>query len=119
LLSRLGSGAFDIALSVSLVFEYEDALLRHAPASYLNERDIRDLVDYLCDIAIRQEIFYLWRPFLEDPGDDMVLELAVAAGCGTIVTHNVRDFRGADKLGVQILTPGKFLQDLRGEKWVH
>jgi hypothetical protein len=48
----------------------------------------------------------------------MVLELAVAAGCEAIVTHNVRDFTGAETLGVRILTPGKFLQELRGQSWV-
>nr|WP_276569026.1 PIN domain-containing protein [Thiocapsa imhoffii] len=39
-----------------------------------------------------QEIHYRWRPALADPDDDFVLELAVAAGCRYIVTHNLRDF---------------------------
>ena len=119
LISRLGSGAFEIAISVSLVLEYEAALLRHAAVPHLSEKDIRDFVDYVCEGAIHQEIFFLWRPFLRDPGDDFVLELAVAAGCEAIVTHNVRDFRGADKWNVRVLPPGAFLQDLGGEKWVH
>ncbi|SRR6266540_1409780 len=118
LIARLGTGAFEVAVSVSLVLEYEGALLRHLPASPLDEKDVRVLIDYICEVAIRQEIFFLWRPHLRDPNDDLVLELAVAAGCEAIVTHNVRDFRGAEKLGVRILTPGKFLQELRGQKWV-
>jgi len=60
-----------------------------------------------------QEIHYLWRPFLADPDDDMVLELAFAAGCGHIVTHNVKDFRGSEQLGVSALSPREFLKLIR------
>jgi hypothetical protein len=45
-----------------------------------------------CDVATRHSIFFFWRPFLRDPKDDMVPELAVKADCGWIVTFNVRDF---------------------------
>jgi len=113
-LSRLGNSTFGVAVSVSLVLEYEATLLRHVAESALDEDDVRDLIDYVCDVAIRQKIFFLWRPFLRDPGDDLVLELAVAAQCEAIVTHNVRDFRGIEQLGVRVLTPGEFLQELRG-----
>ena len=114
LVSRLGYGTFEVAVSVSLVLEYESTLLRHVAASTLDDGDIGDLVDYLCDVALHQKIFFLWRPFLRDPGDDLVLELAVAAQCEAIVTHNVRDFQGAEKFGLRVLTPGEFLQELRG-----
>jgi hypothetical protein len=43
----------------------------------------------------------------------MVLELAFAAGCQHIITHNVRDFRGSDELGVAALTPRDFLNLIR------
>ena len=39
----------------------------------------------------------------------MVLELAVKAECEYIITHNVKDFRGAEKFDLQVLTPGEFL----------
>jgi len=48
----------------------------------------------LASYARAQDIHYLWRPFLPDPDDDMVLELAFAANCDFIVTHNTGDFRG-------------------------
>lgn len=115
-LSRIGTGAFEIAVSVPLVLEYEDALLRHLDATALVETDIEDIIDYICSVAIRQEIFFLWRPLLRDPGDDLVLEVAVAAGCDAIVTHNARDFVGAGGLGVRVLSPGVFLNQLRGAK---
>jgi predicted nucleic acid-binding protein len=67
------------------------------------------VVDYLCRVARRQKIHFLWRPALRDPRDEFVLELAVAAACEAIVTHNVRDFGGARPFGVQVLTPSEFL----------
>lgn len=115
IVSRLGRGGFEVAVSVPLVLEYEAALLRQVvPSSSWKETDVSDLVDYLCDVGKAQEVFFLWRPFLRDPGNDMVLELAVAAGCDAIVTHNIRDFHGAEELNVRVLTPKQFLQELRG-----
>lgn len=116
LLSRIGTGAFDVVVSVPLVLEYEDALIRHLQATTLLESDLHNLIDYVCSVAIRQEIFFLWRPQLRDPGDDLVLEVAVAAGCDAIVTHNVRDFVGAGRFGMRVLTPGAYLQELRGSE---
>ena len=117
-MSRLGRGGFEIAVSVSLVLEYESALLRHIGDSLLDEDDVRNFIDYVCQVAIRHDIFYLWRPFLRDPGDDLLLELAVAAECEAIVTHNVRDFAGAERFGLRVITPAVFLQKLRGQSWV-
>ena len=116
LLSRIGTGAFDIAVSVPLVLEYEGALIRHVSATALDDGDVQDVIDYICSVAVRQEIFYLWRPNLRDPGDDLVLELAVAANCDAIVTHNFRDFAGVGRFGLRLLTPGEFLRELGGSK---
>jgi predicted nucleic acid-binding protein len=101
---------------VPLVLECEDVLLRHMSSSVLDESDIAAIVDYICSVATLQEIFFLWRPVLRDPGDDLVLEAAVAAECDAIVTHNVRDFEGATRFGLQILKPGEFLERLRGSE---
>jgi putative PIN family toxin of toxin-antitoxin system len=116
ILSRVGTRAFDIAVSVPLVLEYEDALIRHLPATSLNEKNVRDIIDYMCSVAIRQEVFFLWRPLLRDPGDDLVLELAVAANCEAIVTHNLRDFAGIERFDLRAVSPGTFLNELRGSK---
>jgi predicted nucleic acid-binding protein len=116
ILSRVGTEAFDIAVSVPLVLEYEDALLRQVAETSLDQNDIRYIIDYVCSVAIRQEIFFLWRPFLKDPGDDLVLEAAVAADCDIIITHNLRDFVGVHRFDLRALSPGAFLQELRGAK---
>lgn len=43
----------------------------------------------------------------------LVLELAVAAGCRYIVTHNVKDFHGSEELGVTAINPRDFLNLIR------
>ena len=112
LLSLVDSGRFDICLSVPLVIEYEAALLRSARALGINRRDVADVLDYLCAVAHRQPIFFLWRPRLRDPYDDMVLELAVAAGCRYVVTFNTRDFEGSRSFGVHAVRPREFLDTI-------
>jgi len=114
LLSMLPSDRFQIALSVALYTEWQAVLCRpeHLPPERGPE-DALAFLRYLASIAHLQNIHYLWRPFLRDPDDDMVLECAVASGSRHLVTHNVRDFRRVTELGVEALTPADFLARLR------
>jgi predicted nucleic acid-binding protein len=112
LLELLRAERFEIAMSVPLALEYEVVLVRHARELGLKRDDAEGLVDYLCQVAHRQEIHFLWRPALTDPRDEFILELAVAAGCDTVVTHNVRDFAGASRFRPRVLTPAEFLAQL-------
>ena len=79
----------------------------------LSAEDARRFLRYLASQAHLQEIHFLWRPFLRDADDDMVLELAFAAGCRYIVTHNVRDFHGSGQLGAAALSPREYLNLIR------
>lgn len=115
LLRRLGSGAFELNVSVPLVLEYEAVAKRQARELGLTAEDVDDVLDYLCSVAHHRQIFYLWRPVLRDPRDDLVLELAVEAGAECIVTHNIRDFAAAADFGIQPITPREFLRRLRGK----
>jgi len=114
LLGQVGTGRFEISVSVALVFEYESVLHR---ATTLERGDFDDLLDYLCSVAHRQKIFYLWRPLLRDPGDDLVLELAVSSGSRTIVTFNKRDFAAADRFGIEVRDPAEYLQQSGESSW--
>lgn len=58
-------------------------------------------------------MIFLWRPWLPDPQDDLVLEVALAGGASHIVTHNIRDFAGTDQLGITAVTPDQFLKQLK------
>ena len=113
LISLVGSGKFGINLSVPLVLEYEEVLTRQKQELGLESSDISDFLDYLCAVANLHEIYFLWRPHLRDPKDEMVLELAVKARCEYIITYNERDFRGAEKFGVQTVTAREFLETIK------
>ena len=110
LISLIDSPKFEINISVPLIFEYEDTAHRRSGETKLSAREISDLLDYICAVAQQHAVFYLWRPFLPDPKDDMVLELAVAAQCNYIVTYNSSDFHGTEQFDIQVVTPKEFLQ---------
>lgn len=112
LLRLIGGTRFEFNLSVPLVLEYESAAKRLVGTIPLTEQDIDDVLDYVCAVGHRREIFYLWRPLLRDPKDDMVLELAVTGGCQFIVTFNREDFAAAEQFGIRVVTPQEFLFEI-------
>lgn len=115
LLEFVVAGAVRPVLSVPLVLEYEAVLKRQLRVLKLTPEDVDALLDDLCLLGEQHLVYYLWRPTLRDPRDELVLELAVGAACPYIVTHNVRDFAGSEQFGVQIRTPRQFLTEI-GEK---
>ena len=99
---------------MGLYAEWQDVLARPEnlpPGSTAD--DAHRFLRYIASQSHLQEIHFLWRPFLPDPDDDMVLELAFAAGCRHIVTHNLKDFRGSGQLGITALAPRDFLPLIR------
>ena len=74
------------------------------------KKEVDDILDFVINNSNHWQIYYLWRPQLKDPGDDMVLELAVTANCNYIITYNVKDFKGIEKFGIKAITPKKFLE---------
>ena len=112
LVSLLSGGKFEINLSVPLAVEYEDVLLRQRSDLDLTRAEVGDFLDYLCRVANLHEVYFLWRPYLKDPKDEMVLELAVRARCPYIVTYNKRDFAGVERFGIEAVTAREFLQTM-------
>jgi len=100
-------------ISTSLLFEYEDILRRKQKKLNLKETEIEIILDNLCALSKFQKIYYLWRPYLKDPKDDHVLEVAVASGTRIIVTHNLKDFVGVEKFRIQAMSPGHFLEVIK------
>lgn len=112
LISLIGTGKFEIHLSVPLVLEYESVLMRLRKELGLNQQDVYDLVDAFCRLGRRHNIHFLWRPWLPDEKDEMILELAVAAQCEYIVTYNRRDFVGAASFGLKVVPPHMVLREI-------
>ena len=110
LLALVGTSKFEIHESVALILEYEEVLQRQRTELGLSQDEVSIFIDTLCSLAHHHKIYFLWRPYLTDVNDELVLELAVSANCEYILTHNVRDFKGSETFGIRAITPKEFLQ---------
>jgi putative PIN family toxin of toxin-antitoxin system len=103
-------------ISVALILEYEAVGKREARRLNIPERAVDAIVRAFCFMGRETDIHFHLRPFLPDPGDEFLLELAVAGRADAIVTHNVRHFVGVERFGIQVLTPQDFLRTIEGER---
>jgi len=99
---------FEIPLSLPLYLEYMDVLTRPGKVPLSREEAV-DFCQDIAAVATHHRIHFLWRPFLPDPKDDLLLELAVASGSGYIITHNIGHLRQAVAFNVKGVRPAKFL----------
>jgi putative PIN family toxin of toxin-antitoxin system len=113
LLRAIERGQIRIILSTTLLLEYEDILNRKKLELGLSEKGIEAILDNLCKLSDHQKIYYLWRPFLKDPNDDHILELAVASQTEIIVTYNIKDFNEINKFGERAITPKQLLKEIK------
>jgi len=114
LLQTLPSAKWRMNLSPALMLEYEAKLKTEALRQGRPLAVVDRFLDFLASISDRRQTYFLLRPFLRDPGDDFVIELAVAARAQFLVTHNVRDFAGAAEYGINVIRPHEFLRLLKG-----
>ena len=113
ILRLLDAGKIKPVISTTLLFEYEDVLKREQTVLNLSHKQVDTVLDNICALSNFQEIYFLWRPYLKDPKDDYVLEVAVASKTKIIVTHNLKDFKGVEKFGIQAITPGNYLEVIK------
>ncbi len=111
-LQAIEEGKLKMVISTTLLFEYEDILKRNKAVLGLSDGEIEKLLDYFCLKSEHQKVHFLWRPFLPDPNDDHLLELAVASGIGLIVTHNTKDFKRVAGFGVRSITPRELMEEI-------
>jgi predicted nucleic acid-binding protein len=102
-------GDFEVALPVPLLAEYDDVCHRPESGILIHSNAVDDVINRIAQISQKQAIHYLWRVILPDPKDDMVLELAVAAGASHIVTFDYRHLKQASEFGIAVVTPSEFL----------
>ena len=105
-----------LLLSTTLLFEYEAifSLVEHRMVAGLGIEDVQVFLDGLAAMAEPVETFCSWRPMLNDPDDEMVLEAAMNGRADAIVTFNRRDFGDAPRrFGIAVLRPADALGSLR------
>ena len=113
LLQRLDDGLVTLLLSVPLALEYEAVcqLPEHRLASGLSLEDVVTFVNTLIGFAEPVEIYFLWRPQLSDPADEMVLDTAVNGQAQAIVTFNQRHYSNVPAtFGIDVLLPSEALK---------
>ena len=116
IMRRILKGEILTSASVPLFIEYEAVLLRsvHLKAAEVLPADVSNFLDVLAGVVVPVEVFYLWRPQLNDANDEMVLEAAVNGQADVIVTFNTKDFLpSANKFHFRVMKPSDFLKELR------
>ena len=96
---------------VPLFIEYDSVAKREGLVDNLTSEEIDSILDYLLHKSKIQKIFFLWRPIIKDPKDDLVLEIAVKSQSKYIVTFNKKDFKGCEKFGIEAITPMEFIRE--------
>lgn len=115
LLRRVHAQRLGMLASVPLFAEYEAVLTRpeQLRATQQSAAAMRRLLDELAERVLRVDGWFLWRPQLRDPADEMVLEAAANGRADALVSFNRRDFGDAPaRFGVVLATPGQFLRSL-------
>ena len=103
-------------ISTSLFLEYETVMKRDTikKLSPLNSIEMQELFYAFLSVCKLREIFYLWRPNLQDENDDFLIELAVASNSEFIITNNIKDLLNSElKFDFKILTPNGFLKEIK------
>ena len=115
MLRRVGKPGWRLHISTALLLEYEEVARREAAAFWARPERVEAILNFIAASADEHAISFRWRPYLSDPDDDFVLELAIAAGARYIVTHNMRNFVGVDSFGVTALRAAEFLKLLNAK----
>ncbi len=81
-------------MSEALLKEYESVMKRKKIQilTPLNRDEQDELFNAYLSVCRWNDIYYTWRPNLQDEGDNFLVELAVASGAKVILTNNIKDF---------------------------
>ncbi len=113
LLRAARAGRATLLATAPLCIEYESVCSRpeHVEAAGFGPTDLAVFLDAVVDLVEPVDAWFLWRPQLRDPGDELVLEAAVNGRAAAIATFNRRDFLpGAARFGVEVLLPAEAIR---------
>ena len=113
LLRAAREGRATLLATAPLCIEYESVCSRpeHIVAAGFGPANLAVFLDAVVDLVEPVEAWFLWRPQLRDPGDELVLEAAANGRAVAIATFNRKDFLpGASRFGVEVLLPKEALR---------
>jgi putative PIN family toxin of toxin-antitoxin system len=116
LIREMIGGNIPFAVSPAVALEYEDLLKRPGilgARAWVLENEIDVVLDALFEKAVLVSPYFRFRPFLDDPKDDLYIECAFAAGADTIITND-RHFRhsSVETFGLSVNNAGNFIAQL-------
>ncbi len=108
-------GGVAFALSPAIAVEYEDVLKRPGmlgDTPWISNEEIDTVLDAVISRAMLVSPRFRFRPFLDDPKDDIYIECALAAGA-TLIVSNDRHFRhpAVEAFGLSVMKTGEFLAE--------
>ena len=115
LLRAARAGRVALLATAPLCLEYEGVCSRreHVAAAGFGPEDLTVFLDAVVDLIKPVEAWFLWRPQLRDPGDELVLEAAVNGRAEAIATFNRRDFLpAATRFGIEVMLPAEAVRRL-------
>ena len=112
LLLTIGHPRWQSVITPALMYEYEDVARRPGNAPGSSHRDITNILDLIYQQSRRQLVWFSWRPLSSDPGDDAILEAAIAGGGDYVVSFDERHLRAAREFGIEVLKPSELLKKI-------
>lgn len=84
--------------SVAALIEYEAVLKRaeHRPATGLQVEEVERFLNSFVALADQVTPHFRLRPSIQDPDDELFMELPVNGQAEALVTFNVADYRAVD-----------------------
>ena len=110
LFSLIQKKRFMPILSLPLFLEYEEVVHREVQKGIFPFEKGEMLLDFISYHFEHQELHYRWRPMLNDPKDEMVLETLLNSRSEYLITYNKKDFLNVKELKNRILDAKEFLQ---------
>jgi predicted nucleic acid-binding protein len=110
LLATIGHMRWQSVVTPALMYEYEDVARRPDALPGLSSQDITNFLDMIYRESHRQFVWFAWRPLSPDPGDDAILEAAIAGRCDYVVSFNERHLRVVREFGIEVLKPVDLLK---------
>lgn len=114
LLNLVAEGGILPLATPALFLEYEEVLTRpeQLGALTVDAYEMEEFLGGLAGLIEPIEIHFQWRPQLQDPDDEMVLEAALNGRADALVTHNAKHFLvAATRFKLRILTPSELIRE--------